>query len=222
MPNKRTFRKKSTDKKQTKRIKQLENFVYKTIENKQVNSTGTNLNVTSSGISGLAFLRLAAGVGDGEIESDPARIGNSVTLLRQQVGFNLKCRTGADLFNQIRIIVVESTEGSESLNLSDILQYSSYATNGDLVFVSPYTTKTTTNRRYKIHMDKTVLLTQDRMPAMTLRHTVKYNGGKVVAFQNNTDVIPTNHRLQYFAISDSTAVQHPRLDFHVRSTYKDA
>lgn len=219
---KKNFRKKSTDKKQTKRIKQLENFVYKTIENKQVNSTGSNLNIPSTGLTGLAFLRLAAGVGDGSVESDAARIGNSVTLLRQQVGFNIKCRASADLYNQIRIIVAESTEGSESLNLADILQYPSYAVNGDMVFVSPYTTKTTTNRRYKIHMDKTLLLTQDRMPALTIRHTVKYKGGKVIAFQNNTDVIPTNHRLQYFAISDSTSIQHPRLDFFVRSTYKDA
>jgi hypothetical protein len=40
---KKNFRKKSVDKKQTKRIKELEKFVYKTMENKQVNKQSGNI-----------------------------------------------------------------------------------------------------------------------------------------------------------------------------------
>jgi len=206
-----------------KQVSALKKFVMKTIENKQVNSFASNINVTSTGVSHLAFLRILTGTGDGVGESSAARIGNSVTLMKQQFNFNLKMRTGADLYNQVRILIVESMEGSFSLNIADVLQYSVYSTHGDLIFTSPYTTKTTTNKRYKVHYDKTLLMTQDRLPARVFKKTIKYgNEGKVINFQNTTDAIPTNHRLQFFIISDSTAVQHPRLDYSVRSTYKDS
>lgn len=223
MAKKMINRKRATDKKQTKRIKQLEQFVYKTIENKQVNFQAGNINCASTGYTNSAFLRVTAGVGDGAAQGDPARIGNSVTLMKQQFSFNLKLRSSPDAYNQMRILIVESVEGSNALVLSDILEYNSYATHGDMVFASPYTTKTTTNRRYKIHMDKVVTLTPTHKPAAVLKHVVRYKGGKLVGFGGtSTESIPTNHRLQFFVLSDSVSIQHPQLDFQVRSTYKDA
>lgn len=67
MPYKRKFRKRrSTDAKQNKRIKSLENMVYKTIENKQVNYN-TNTNITSSGYIANSFLRVRVGPEDGAL-----------------------------------------------------------------------------------------------------------------------------------------------------------
>jgi len=223
MPAKKNFRKKSIDKKQTKRIKDLEQFVYKTIENKQINAQAGNINVPSTGYTNSTFLRVRAGVGDGAGLADTARIGNSITLMRQAFSFNLKMRSGADDYNQLRLLIVESVEGSESLVLSDILEYSNYSVFGDMVFASPYTTKTTTNRRYKVHMDRNITLTTTHKPAAVLKHVVRYKGGKLVGFGGvSVESIPTNHRLQFFVLSDSTAVQHPQLDWQCRSTYKDA
>ncbi len=88
MPYKRKFRKRrSTDAKQNKRLKSLENMVYKTLENKQVNYNN-NLNLTSSGVNDNAFLQVRVGPDDGAIQGDTARIGNSITLYRQQYRFN--------------------------------------------------------------------------------------------------------------------------------------
>ena len=70
-------------------------------------------------------------------------------------------------------------------------------------------------------MDKSFTLTKETKPAVILKHAVKYKGGKVVNFDGNSSV-PTNHRLQFFCISDSGAVQHPQMDYAIRSTYKDA
>lgn len=219
---KKQFRKVSTDKKQTKRIKQLEQFVYKTIENKQINFQAGNINLTTSGFATNAFLRVDTGTQDGGGLAAPARIGDSVTLMNQRIYVNLKMRAASDDFNQIRMILCESTEGSEALSLTDILEYPTFGIHGDMVFSSPYTTKTSANKRYKIHSDKVFTLTKTTNPCRSIKMNVKYKGGKVVTFDGPLNELPTNHRLQLLLISDSGAVQHPRLDYAVRSTYKDA
>lgn len=214
--------KKSTDVKQTKRIKQLEQFVYKTIENKQINYQASNINVSTTPVYQSGFLQVTGGVDDGTGLGSRARLGNSLTLMRQALNFNLKLRTGSDIFNQIRIIVVASTEGSQALALTDVLEYGDYALFGDMVFASNYTTKTSTNKRYRVHMDKTFTLTQNTKPCVTMKHVINYKGGKVISFDGPLSQVSTNHRLQFFVISDSAAIQHPQLDYAIRSTYKDA
>ncbi len=223
MPQKRV--KRSKDKKQDKRIKSLEKFVYKTMENKQVNYR-QDLSISSSGTYTYPFLSLAQGVEDGDAYSSNARIGNSVTLMSQRLDMNIIGETGT--FNQIRVILAESVDGSSSLALSDILEYSNYSLQGDMVFVSPYTTKTSTNKRYKIHLDRLVEVhgTGDAGKATAQIHKViKYrqggSPGKVVNFDDNA-LQPTNHKLQLFCISDSTAVGHPSASYNIRSTFKDA
>ncbi len=228
MPFKRKFRKKRTDAKQNKRLKSLENMVYKTLENKQVNYTNSNLNISSTGVVDNAFLQVRVGPDDGANRGDPARIGNSITLYRQQYRFNfvgLNPDTVLnDRWNQIRCIIAEPLDGNQPLTLGDVLEYDSYILYNNLVFTSAYTTKTATNRRYKIHMDKTFELNATAKGATrVIKHDVKWKKGKVVEFAGpGTEQIPTNHNMSIMFISDSGAVLHPTCSYMVRSTYKDA
>ncbi len=221
------------DNKQDKRIKSLENFVYKTIENKQVayGYQDTGRTVSTSGDQRSQFLGVATGAEDGSALNDPARIGNSITLLKQQISlvFEQSSDVGVtqDDYNRMRVIIAESTDGNNNLELSDILQYSNYGTYGGLVFASPYTTKTETNKRYKIHMDACFELNKNATTATKIiKKMIKFreNGspGKVVMFEDGTAHYPTNHRLSIMCISDSAVAPHPRWYYNVRSTYKDA
>ncbi len=228
MPYKRKFRKKRTDAKQNKRLKSLENMVYKTLENKQVNYTNTNLNINSTGVVDNAFLQVKVGPDDGAVRGDPARIGNSITLYRQQYRFNfvgLNPDTVLnDRWNQVRCIIAEPLDGNQPLTLADVLEYDSYILYNNLVFTSAYTTKTATNRRYKIHMDKTFELNATAKGATrVIKHDVKWKKGKVVEFAGpGTEQIPTNHNMSIMFISDSGSPLHPTVSYMVRSTYKDA
>ena len=145
------------DRKQDDRIKELENFVYKTIENKQVNTLNSNLSIPSTGVRDGQFLSVAQGVSDGVQSGDPARIGNTITLMNQRFNFTFNQNpTGIiDDWNRMRVLIVEALDGNQILVASDVLQYADYALYGNLIFSSPYTTKTTTNRRYRVCMDKT-------------------------------------------------------------------
>ncbi len=228
MPFKRKYaRKKRTDAKQNKRIKSLESMVYKTLENKQINYQN-NINISSAGVNDNAFLQVRVGPDDGVVQGDTARIGNSITLYRQQYRFNflgLNPDTVLnDRWNQIRCIIAEPLDGNQPLVLSDILQYSSYPLYGGQVFASPYTTKTNTNRRYKIHMDKSFELNATAKGATkVIKHDVKWKKGKVVEFAGpGTEQVPTNHNMTVVFISDSGSALHPQVSYSVRSTYKDA
>ncbi len=227
MPFKRKFRKKRTDAKQNKRIKSLENMVYKTIENKQVNYNN-NLLITSTPIVDNQFLQVRVGPDDGTTRGDTARIGNSITLYRQQYRFSFNGLNPDtvlnDRWNQVRCIIAEPLDGNQPLVLSDLLQYSNYGVYGALVFASPYTTKTNTNRRYKIYMDKAFELNATaKGGTRIIKHDVKWKNGKVVEFTGpGTEQIPTNHNMTVVFISDSGSALHPAVSFSVRSTYKDA
>ena len=227
MPFKRKFRKKRTDAKQNKRLKSLENMVYKTLENKQINYNNS-LQVSSTPIVDNQFLQVRVGPDDGTTRGDTARIGNSITLYRQQYRFSFEGLNPDtvlnDRWNQVRCIIAEPLDGNQPLILSDLLQYASYAIYGPLVFASPYTTKTNTNRRYKIHMDKSFELNATaKGGTKVIKHDVKWKKGKVVEFAGpGTEQIPTNHNMTCVFISDSGAALHPSVYFSVRSTYKDA
>jgi len=219
-------KKKRTDAKQNQRLKSLENMVYKTLENKQINYQN-NLNITSSSVVDNAFLQVRVGPDDGVLKGDTARIGNSITLYRQQYRFNflgLNPEQLGDRWNQVRCIIAEPLDGNQPLVLSDLLQFSSYSLYGGLVFASPYTTKTNTNRRYKIHMDKSFELNATAKGATrVIKHDVKWKKGKVVEFAGpGTEQIPTNHNMTVVFISDSGTALHPSCAYSVRSTYKDA
>ncbi len=122
----------------------------------------------------------------------------------------------------MRILIVEALDGNQPILIGDVLQYANYSTDGDLVFASPYTTKTDTNRRYKVCMDKTVELNyRAKGASRVLKYIKKWNNGKVVEFDDN-NALPTNHQMSLLFISDSAAIPHPQASYSVRSTYKDA
>lgn len=221
------YSRQNTASKALKMAKQVKRLVNKTIENKQVNYNNTNLAITSSGVNDNQFLQCTQGTSDGTISGSASRVGNSVTLMRQQYRFNFvgtnPAVVGNDRWNQIRVIIAEATDGNQPLLLSDILQDSSYATHGGLVFASSYTTKTGTNRNYKIHMDKVFELNSTaKGSTKVISYLAKWGKtGKVVDF-NGTSAVPTNHNMSIMFISDSGSIQHPFVSYSVRSTYKDA
>ena len=223
---KKRYRKVRKDKKQDGRIKKLESMVYKTIENKQVNYTDVGRSITTGSYNTGGFLSLSVGAEDGVNLGDPARIGNSVTLMNQKFNFNF-IGSSTDTFNQMRLLIVESMDGNQALSIGDVLQYSSYALYGDLVFCSPYTTKTATNRKYKIHMDKSFILsglaTKGGVPpAKVIKHTIRWKQGKVLEYNGVGAVSPNNHRISLIVISDSASATHPSMSYAARATYKDA
>ena len=228
MAKTKKFTKRKVDSKQNKRLKDLENMVYKTLENKQVNYENTNLAISSASVNDNGFLQVKVGPDDGANRGDTARIGNSITLYRQQyrmnfIGLNPDTVLN-DRWNQIRCIIAEPLDGNQALLLSDILQYSSYALYGGMVFASPYTTKTNTNRRYKIHMDKSFELNATAKGATkVIKHDVNWKKGKLVEFAGpGVEQVPTNHNMTIIFISDSGSPLHPSVSYSVRSTYKDA
>ena len=113
--------KKSADAKQNKRIKSLEQLVYKTIENKQVNYSNSNLAINSSGVPDSGFLQVKVGANDGSARGDTARIGNSITLLRQQYRFNFVGLNPDDLTGDLWSIVGSSSWSRIELNPPVIL-----------------------------------------------------------------------------------------------------
>lgn len=224
---KRRYKKKvRKDKKQDGRIKKLESMVYKTLENKQVNYSDVSRSITTASYQTGGFLSLSVGAEDGVNLGDPARIGNSVTLMNQKFNFNF-IGSSTDTFNQMRLLIVESMDGNQALGIGDVLQYPSYALYGSLVFASPYTTKTATNRKYKIHMDKTFILsglaTKGGVPpAKVIKHNIRWKNGKVLEYNGVGAVSPNNHRISIIVISDSASATHPTMSYAARATYKDA
>ena len=225
---KRKQAKKRIDAKQNSRIKQLEKLVLKTIENKQVNYHLVGQSINSSGYSAGSFLSTSVGAEDGANLGDPARIGNTITLMNQRFNMNFQA-SSTDTYNQIRVLLVESLDGNEPISMTDVLQYGSYALYGDLVFASPYTTKTNTNRRYRVHMDKqfnlSAFATRGGVPSKVIKHNIKYGkSGKMVEYPQggSTASNPTNHRITLLVISSSVSTDHPSLSYSSRSTFKDA
>lgn len=221
-------KKKSIDKNQSQQIKELQKMVFKTIENKQLNERVTNTTIASTGFVASGFLQTGIGAEDGDQSgsSAVARVGNSITLMNQRMNYTLEA-SAIDVYNRVRVIIAESLDGNVTLNLGDILQYADYSIYNNLVFVSPYTTKTDTNRRYKVHSDRYYELNSKAKGATAMhKENIKFreNGsaGKVLEFDGNLSTFPNNHNLMIFAISDSTVSPHPRISVAVRSTYKDA
>lgn len=227
MPMKKGYRKKvRKDKKQDSRIKKLESLVLKTMENKQVNYTDIGRSITTGSYATGGFLSTSVGAEDGVQLGDPARIGNSITLMNQRFNFNF-IGSSTDTYNQMRLLIVESMDGNQALGIGDVLQFGSYALHGDLVFCSPYTTSTNTNRKYKIHLDKSFVLsglaTKGGVPPVKIiKHTIKWKSGKVLEYSGPGAVSPNNHRVSLIVISDSASATHPTMSYAARATYKDA
>lgn len=215
-----------------KEVKTLKKFVMKTIENKQINWSQTS-NVNDLGFYSNQFIRVNQGAADGSdmVPASNARIGNSITLMRQNFKIRLSRNSSGDsaIPQNVRLLVVESVEGNTALDLNDVLWYwqneGGAASGDDLeTFVSGYTTKADTNKRYKIHKDIKVDLGLYTRTERYINCDIRYGKtGKVVTFDGDDDSIPNNHRITVMAVSNqSVASRIPYLTMHVRSTYKDA
>ena len=207
--------------------KTTKKMVNKTIENKQINYKQLPISVSTSGFGSGGFFGVTQGTSDGTISgSSAARVGNSVTLLRTLIKFNFDVANPmatSEQYNKVRLIVVQSTDGSQSINLSDVLLYNNYAIDGDLVFASPYTTKTTTNKRYNVLMDKVFELNHTYRASRQFTLVKKYGKtGKVISFNGNSSSAPTDFKTTVLCITDSAVANHPLMTFATRHTYKDA
>lgn len=160
IPKRRSRSKRKGLTKVKKDLSVLKKFVMKTIENKQsLYNNGAAGNVIDA--AGFAArpqtLLLTQGAADGSNRPNAARIGNSITLLRESINMALFADESATNPSVVRIMVVSSVDGNENIDIDDVLQYAQEnGTDGfDLaMYTSHYTTKTGTNKRYRIHFDK--------------------------------------------------------------------
>lgn len=193
------------------KVKKLSQIVNKTFEKKNLDIF-YDLSIGSGGSVQPIQFALAQGDGDGE------RVGNKVTL--QTVKWDAAYGRG-DAYNRMRCLLVEALDGNEPITLNDVLEYDDYATHGDMVFSSPYTTRTTTDRRYKVLWDKTFEMNSLKNTVMTSGKITYPKGGKVIHY-DGTSVNPTSYRLSLLHISDSAAAPFPIAKLNVRFKYIDS
>jgi hypothetical protein len=193
------------------KVRKLTQIVNKTFETKTYDKL-YDLTIGSGGSNQPVQFELAQG------EQNDQRIGNKVTLRSVTVDASY---LRADSYNRIRVILVEPLDGNEPVGLSDVLKYTNYQTHGDLVFASPYTTTTTTDRRYKIIADSVFELNANKNYHQK-KFTIKYpKQGKVVSY-DGASVQPTSWNLQLLHISDSVAAPYPTAKLNIRFKFIDA
>jgi hypothetical protein len=205
--------------------KQVKSMVNKTLENKQINSAIQNEDVPMGGYSQSGFFGVIQGTADGNAIGSAARVGNTVTLMRSQFHANFDVAQGAasETYNKIRYIIVQSKEGTQTLSLADVLLYSDYVQDGDLVFTSPYTTKSGTNKRYTVLCDKVFEVNKYNNASRRFNLIKRYGkSGKLVHWNGNSSSSPIDFKTTILAISDSTVGNHPTISCAIRHTYKDA
>lgn len=202
--------------------KQNKKMINKTIENKQVNALRPPIFVTSAGydaqvVGDTIQPTMRQGVEDGDqTVGSSARIGNSITLLRTALKFNFDVAATSESYNKWRVIVVESTEGNQTIAAVDVLE------NPTSPFVSQYTTKTNSNKRYKILFDRIFECNRGHNGAKFYNYIKKYGKtGRVVDYSGSPET-PTNYNINILAWSDSTVAPHPTMAYTLRHTYKDA
>lgn len=209
------------------RVKALENMVSKTMENKVVDYTSGS---TPTGIStaGLTYLAFARNLQTGD-EGDQ-RIGNKITLMSQTFRGVIRAPSGVadEQQNQVRVLIVENLgyTGLSDLALNDVLQDGTFAIGGEQVFISPYKTNASENKRYRVHYDKVITLNKTDKGYFHFKKRISYgtkkNPGKVLTFAGPLESFPNNHRMCMFFISDSGLANHPDVAWNVRNIYKDS
>jgi hypothetical protein len=207
-------------------VKDLKKMVNKTIENKQQTyNSGSALYITDIPLAQRPTLNITQGTADGDNRPSAARIGNSITLMRTQLNLQVRQSTSGLTNTVFRILVVESINGKEDLTIDDVLQAGGGALVGtnQNAYTSCYTTKTDTNKRYKLHYDKVVNLSTYKGGFFSKKLTLRYGkSGRVVNYDGNLPT-PTDYSLQILAVSEQTSIGvAPILTYSMRSTYKDA
>jgi len=197
-------------------------FMKKTMENKQVSALRPSIFITTAGydaqtVGDTIQPTMRQGAEDGsQTVGSSSRIGNTITLMRTAIDFNFDIATTSEDYNKFRLIVVESTEGNQQITLADVLE-----TPGN-PFVSLYTTKSNTNKRYKIWFDRTFEVNRGHNGSKRFHIVKKYGKtGRTVDYSGSPET-PTNYNLNILCVSDSTVAPHPFMEYALRHTYKDA
>ena len=193
------------------KVKKLSQIVNKTFETKTKDIL-YDLAIGTGGSNQPVQFALTQGDGSDE------RVGNKVTLKSVTLDATY---VRADNYNRMRMILLQPLDGNEPVGLADVLKYNVYATHGNLVFSSPYTTRTTTDRRYKILMDTTFEMNSFKNYAIKKGKITYSKGGKVIHY-DGTSVNPTSYNLQLLHISDSVAAPYPSAKLNIRFKYIDA
>lgn len=199
--------------KQNARIKKLEQLIIPSIERKSKDQVNAGWTVSSSGRANYPMFALEQG------DENNQRIGDKVTLMSHQISLTAAAQ---DTTNSIRLLFV-ACPSNQVLGITNVLEYGSYQTHGDLVFSSPYKRKAVTSEAtYKVLFDKVYHFEADRR-LLTDKFILKPGGakGRQCSFNTTGNSMPENYQLIMMAISDSTAAPDPALNVVVRSKYID-
>lgn len=203
---------KSTNAKQNKRIKKLENIVYPSLEWKSKDITAFDADIDNGGYANYPMFQLAKG------DTNSTREGDKVSLRRGTLHLSL---TRGDTSNIVRVLIV-ATPSATHLSLSDVLEYHSYSANADGVFSSPYQVKATNNEQtYKVLADRVYQLPNDKSTIVAKIPIKLPKKGKSCEFVGDSSVSPNNYNISLLMISDSTASPHPKASYVMRWKYLD-
>jgi len=200
------------DAKQDKRIKKLEDLVLNAINWKTKDTKGLDASIANSGYQNYPMFALAKGTGDNN------RKGDSCSLKYSTLHLSL---TRGDTSNIIRVLIVK-TPSSTFAGLSDVLEYHNYATDGDLVFSSPYQVTASNNEQsYKVMYDQVFQLKGDMSTVVKKIKLKLPKKGVECEFVGDSIISPTNFNLSLLMISDSTASPHPKANYVMRHKFID-
>lgn len=223
-------RAKTKNGRQDQRLKKLEQTVFQSLERKsktlQWGGGAWNISENGSVINNGTYPAFQLQRGNNSEEL----LGNKVNLLNQTIRFCLSTPDPVgDTWNKVRLIVAEPVGETQSLAISDVLTFPPSATSpmvnsAELVMCSPYTVKTTSGKRYKVHYDRVFELNETNHSILG-KIKIKYGkSGKIVNFPESISGlnVPTDHNLSMFMMSDSSVTPHPKLEVNIRSNYYDA
>lgn len=197
---------------QDARIKRLEKTLYPSIEKKIVDIKASAAGVSSSGYANYPMFQVAQG------DDVSERVGDKVCIKEHR----FKCCVRRGDNNNLLRIILAITPSTTNLVLADVLEYSNYTTDADVVFASPYKKRpTNAEKTYEILYDKVVNLGDDQQSFMIDKRIKCGKYGKNVSFSDTGASMPENYQVCLLAISDSTASGHPTLNYIFRSKYTD-
>lgn len=225
----RKRRAKTTNGRQNQRLAKLEKTVFQSMERKSKTvywGSGTwNVSETGTALTNANYPALQL---DRGAESDEL-IGNKINLLNQTIRFCLYGAAGGteDTYNKVRLMICEPQGETQDLAISDVLTYAPanpMVNSAELVMCSPYTVKTASGKRYKVHYDRIFELNANNHQVVGKIKIKNGKNGKIVNFPENLigTQLPTDHNLCCFFMSDSGAIPHPKIELNVRSNYYDA
>lgn len=204
--------KKKKDTKQDKRIKKLENIVYPSLDWKTKDTKAIQAQIANTPYQNYPMFALGRG------ESDNQRSGDKVSLRHGTLHLSL---TRGDTSNIFRVLVVR-TPSATFAGLSDVLEYHNFATDGELVFSSPYQVKATNSEQtYKVMYDQVFQIKND---TSTLTRKIKLKlpkKGVSCDFVGDAVVAPNNYNISLLIISDSTGAPHPTASYVMRWKFVD-